>query len=91
MTWWLNLAAFLGIMVLAVPVWSLNLRKKKLAQIEAALPADPDSFRAQVRDILKGKRARQVAEWRRVDEVCLWLGYALLLGSAFLRLFVPTG
>ncbi|SIS76910.1 hypothetical protein SAMN05421759_103127 [Roseivivax lentus] len=87
--WWLNLAAASGIAVLAVPAWSLNSRKKKLQAVQDALPQTPETFRDSVKGILGDKWRRDVAAWRRIDEVCLALGYLLLLGSAVLRLFVP--
>ena len=88
--WWLNLFALIGVAVLAVPVWSLNFRKKKLKAIREALPEEPDSFRKRVGEILKDKSGRDVEDWRRIDEICLLVGYVCLLGSAFLRLFVPA-
>lgn len=89
--WWLDFFTFLGIAILAVPVWSLNTRRKKLKAIQDALPDAPQSFRERVRQILKDKRGRDVADWRRVDELCLIFGYGFLLGSSVLRLFLPTG
>ncbi len=88
--WWLNLAALAGIAILAVPVWSLNARKKRLQRIRDALPEPPEAFRDHVRAILREKRNRDVADWRALDEACLIAGYLLLLGSAFARLFVPV-
>ncbi|MCB2054852.1 MAG: hypothetical protein KDE35_11500 [Geminicoccaceae bacterium] len=89
--WWLDCAAFAGILVLAVPTWSLNLRKKKLQHIRDAARESPSAgaFRDQVRAILSIKRERDVGAWRRIDEVCLTVGYLLLLGSAALRLLLP--
>lgn len=87
--WWLNLASLIGIVVLAVPTWSLNHRKKKLQEIRAALPKEAVTFKDSVKGILKDKRNRDVADWRPVDEKCLFAGYVLLLGSAFFRLLVP--
>lgn len=89
--WWLNLAAFLGVAVLAVPVWSLNSRKKRLQRIrDAETEGKSDAaFRARVRAILRDKRERDVAAWRRLDEICLAAGYLLVLGSAGLRLALP--
>jgi len=92
MAWWLNLAAFFGLIILSVPTWSLNFRKKKLERIRAADQAagkSDASFRAAVRGILRGRREKAVAEWRRIDEVCLFAGYLLLVGSAGLRLALP--
>ena len=88
--WWLDLATFAGIAILAVPVWSLNFRKKALKQIRDALPAEPATFKDRVKSILKDKHNRDVTDWRQVDEICLTVGYLLLLGSAVLRLFVPA-
>lgn len=90
MHWWLNLGALSGIAVLAVPTWSLNVRKKKLREITEAMPSDPATFRARVKGILHDKRNRAVADWRRIDEICLIVGYLFLLGSAAARLFVPA-
>lgn len=86
--WGLNLASFLGVLVLSIPVWSLNFRKKKLQAIRDADAPETTAadFRGQVRGILRDKRERDVAEWRRIDEICLACGYLLLLGSAALRL-----
>jgi hypothetical protein len=88
--WWLDLATLAGIAILAVPVWSLNFRKKKLQEIRRSLPAQPTTFKDRVKSILKDKHNRDVTDWRQVDEVCLMIGYLLLLGSAVFRLFVPV-
>lgn len=88
--WWLNLTALVGIAILAVPAWSLNYRKKRLQEIRDALPEKPANFRDKVRRILRDKRNRDVSDWRPIDELCLFLGYILLLSSALLRLFVPV-
>jgi hypothetical protein len=89
--WWLNLASFLGVAVLAGPVWSLNFRKKRLQQIRdlEAAGGSAEAFRGRIRAILRSKRERDVADWRRVDEFCLAGGYLLVLGSAGLRLLLP--
>ncbi len=87
--WWLNFATMIGIALLAIPAWSLNFRKKKLQQIKDALPEEPAAFKDRVQSVLKDKRERQVADWRRIDEVCLILGYALVLASSLIRLWVP--
>ena len=86
--WWLNLASTVGIAVLAVPTWSLNSRKKK-KKIQESLPKDPVTFRDHVKGILKDKWERDISDWRRIDEVCLVVGYLLLLGSSLFRLFIP--
>lgn len=89
--WWLNLAAFAGVAILAVPTWSLNFRKKRLQRIRDAdaRGATDAAFRARVRALLRDRRERDVAEWRRIDEVCLAAGYLLVFGSTGLRLVLP--
>lgn len=87
--WYLNLASAAGIAILAIPVWSLNYRKKKLKAITDALPEKPETFKEKVRKIAHDKWGRAVSDWRGIDEICLWIGYVLLLGSAIARLFVP--
>ena len=93
MTWWLNLATFLGIAILAVPVWDLNLRKRKLHQVQLAenQAADDSDFRARTRAILAERHRQNVADWRRRDQVCLIAGYLLLLGAAAARVVFPAG
>jgi hypothetical protein len=88
--WWLNLASFLGIAILAVPVWSLNFRRKRLTALRQAdrNAASDTDFRAQARKLLIDRHRRNVDDWRPVDQACLAIGYLLLLGAAFLRLFV---
>lgn len=91
--WWLSLATCLGIAILAVPVWSLNARKRDRHMIQAAdRSARNDSdFRLRTRKILLGRHDRQVNDWRRRDEICLLVGYTLVLGSALMRVIVvPT-
>lgn len=89
--WWLNLATMIGIAILAFPVWSLNNRKKKLQEVRDALPQEPKAFKDKVKTILVTKRDQDVADWRPIDERCLWIGYVCLLGSAIIRLFYPLG
>jgi len=88
--WWLNLVSLAGIVILAVPVWSLNVRKKKLQEIRQALTGDPRTLKDRVKEILRDRRNRDVTEWRRLDELCLLSGYLALAGSSFLRLFFPV-
>ena len=89
--WWLNLATFLGIAILAVPVWSLNTRKRKLHQVRSAdQNAENDSdFRAKTRAILSDKHKKNVEDWRPIDQFCLVIGYVLLLGASLLRVLSP--
>lgn len=86
--WWLDVASASAIAILAVPVWTLNQRKKRRDRVRAMAPPPPGSFRARLRPILEAKGDRAVADWRRLDEICLWIGYALLLGAALARLFL---
>lgn len=86
--WWLNFASMAGIAVLAVPVWSLNRRKKRRHGLRTAKVPAPGTLRARLRPRLEAIGDRAVADWRRIDEWCLWGGYALLLGAAVARLFV---
>ena len=92
MAWGLNLATFLGIAILAVPVWSLNTRKRKLHQVrQADADARSDSdFRTRTRRILADKHRKNVEDWRGIDQICLIVGYALLLGAALLRVVLPV-
>ncbi len=91
--WWQNAAAFAGIAVLAVPVLSLNRRKKRLQRLRdiVAQRGESGDRRAldRVGEALGRARERDVALWRRADEICLFLGYFLVLGSAGSRLFWP--
>ena len=92
LTWWLNLATFIGIAVLAVPVWSLNTRKRKLHQVrqtDADAKSDSD-FRTKTRGILADKHRKNVEDWRGIDQICLVVGYALLLGAALLRVVLTA-
>ena len=87
--WWLNLMTLVGIAVLAVPGWSLNVRRKRLKEVRNLLDETPVSFKKKVREIVVDKQDRDVTDWRRIDEVCLVVGYVALLGAAVLRLLVP--
>lgn len=83
-----NVAAFLGILVLSVPVWHMNSNRKKLQRIRDADTSDvaDGSFRQKVRTIAEEKAQGRVATWRWWHEGCLWLGYGLLLGGSAIRL-----
>jgi len=93
LTWWLNLGTFLGIAILAVPVWDLNVRKRKLHQVQQAedQAADDSDFRARARAILSEKHKKNVAGWRARDQICLIVGYLLLLGASAARVVFPSG
>ena len=87
--WYLNLAAALGILVLSIPIWQLNRNKKILQRLRDAMKIkDQSDFRAEVGQIAQEKQSDEIASWKLWHELCLWLGYALLMGSAGLRLWV---
>lgn len=89
--WWLNLATFSGIAILAVPVWDLNTRKRRLHLVQQAeeQAEDDSDFRTRTRRILAERHKKNVEGWRRRDQVCLFAGYILLLGAAALRIVFP--
>lgn len=83
--------AFLGILSLAVPTLSLNARKKRLQQVKDISEAkvregSEDAFLEIVKEV-RQVREDAAGRWRPIDEYCLIIGYFLLLGSAFLRVF----
>lgn len=91
---WLDAASFAGIAVLAVPVWSLNRRKRALSRLPRPAPRPTPATRpgeaaadALVDEIRAGATG-WVNDWRPIDDACLRIGYALLLGSSFLRIWV---
>ena len=90
--WWLNLSTALGIVILAVPVLSLNKRKKALARIPAMVERRKKDDDAILLDTigaeLKSELGDRVNTWRRTDEYCLYIGYLLLLASSCLRLIL---
>ena len=92
LAWGLDLATLIGIAILAAPVWSLNTRKRKLHQVrQADADAGSDSdFRTQTRRILAEKHRKSVEDWRGIDQICLVIGYALLLSAALLRVLPPV-
>ncbi|WP_375228135.1 hypothetical protein [Roseobacter sp. S98] len=90
----LNAAGALGIGLLAVPAFSLNFNKKTLARIEDLVQSRREQGDSSALDViaqeLEQDAAFRVARWRRADEICLKVGYGLLLGSAVLRIFTPV-
>jgi hypothetical protein len=92
MEWYLDLAAFAGIVILSVPVWHLNRTKKILQRIRDAdrAGADDADFRSRVRRIAEEKQGEKLGAWRWWQEACLWLGYGLVFGSALGRLVLPA-
>ncbi len=91
----LNVATALGIAILAVPVLALNARRKSLAQISDIVAArkagDDKSALDKVAQNLEENAATRANRWRRADEICLYVGYVLLLGASIVRIFVPVG
>ena len=88
----LDTATALGVAILAVPVFSLNFRKKSHTRMDAILSARRETGAENALDrigaALRDERARDTARWRPVDELCLYAGYLLLLGAALGRIFV---
>ncbi len=88
----LDAATAIGVALLAVPVFSLNFRKKSHTRIDAILAARRETGAENALDrigaALRDERARDAARWRPVDELCLYAGYVLLLGAAVARIFV---
>ncbi|MEO3416154.1 hypothetical protein AAFO92_15995 [Roseovarius sp. CAU 1744] len=88
----LDILTFLGIAILSVPTLSLNKRKKKLQQasdiLERATKRNTDDAFNQLIEEVQEARGALAGQWRRVDEICLFVGYFLLLGSSLLRVFV---
>lgn len=90
--WWINLAACLGIAILAVPAFSLNMRKKTLERLRGIVArrgatGSGPALEAVAAE-LQAEQELAVARWRPVDEVCLYAGYFLLLGASVARLFL---
>lgn len=81
-----------GIAILAVPVLSLNDRKKRHATITDLVAERrrraPDVVLDEIADTLQQKSETQVNRWRRLDELCLYAGYVLLLGGSIMRVFI---
>jgi hypothetical protein len=86
-----NLLTFLGIAVLSVPVWALNGRKKRLERIKRIVRRRGRTGDAgaldRISQELERKRAADAAEWRRLDEICLYAGYGMLFAGSGWRLF----
>lgn len=87
-----NIANAIGVVVLAVPAFSLNFRKKTLARISDIIARRAQRADASVLDDvaneLEDTAKARANRWRRVDEVCLFAGYLLVLGASAARIFV---
>ena len=78
--------------MLAVPAFSLNFRKKTLARITRVVnrrkPGEDKSALDIIAEELESDANQRANRWRRVDELCLVIGYLLLLGSSILRVIL---
>lgn len=88
---WLNFASAVGIGILSVPAFSLNIRKKTLARIDSLVrrrkeKGDVGALSAIAAE-LEAEASHRANRWRWSDEICLFIGYFLLLGSATYRAF----
>lgn len=85
-----NLAAVIGVLILAVPAFSLDLRKKALFRIDRIIARRRETGDASALDAvateLRDDRAARAASWRRIDRICLYIGYFFVLGAALSRL-----
>ncbi|HLS58347.1 MAG TPA: hypothetical protein VK022_01850 [Paracoccaceae bacterium] len=85
-----NLAAVIGVLILAVPAFSLDLRKKALFRIDRIIERRREMGDASALDAvaqeLRDDRAARVTNWRRIDRICLYVGYHFVLGAAISRL-----
>ncbi|MEO9778954.1 MAG: hypothetical protein ABJH07_07845 [Sedimentitalea sp.] len=86
----LEAATFIGIAILAVPVWTTNLNKRRAAKhaqdkedFYAKIPEDAPQIK--ILDDLHDLMTKDNDVWRKRDHVCLIVGYLLLLGSNFVR------
>lgn len=88
---WADLAAFLGLLTLALPALQLNkLKRQQTRSLEkyASKDFEDDTVRALVAKAIARKRGEKTAQWRLRDQLCLYTGYALLLFSGGYRLLV---
>lgn len=88
----LDVATAAGILILSVPAFSLNFRKKTLARIRSIVRSRRQHGDRSALDTIAAEleqdAARRANDWRRIDEICLVIGYTLLLGAAIARIFV---
>ena len=87
----LDFASAAGIGILSIPAFSLNMNKRALTRIRNLVQARDTSGDKSALDIiareLESEASGRVSQWRRIDEICLRVGYFLLLGAAILRIF----
>lgn len=88
----LNIASAVGIGFLSVPAFSLNFRKKSLARIASIvgrrMPGEEKKALDTIAQELEAEATQKANTWRRADEVCLFIGYVLLLGASVLRVLL---
>lgn len=88
----LSLASATGIAILSVPAFSLNLRKRSLDRITGIVKRRKPGYEGSALDTiaaeLETSASQKANKWRRVDEICLYSGYFLLLGASLLRVLL---
>lgn len=88
----LDISSAAGILILSVPAFSLNFRKKTLARIGAIVRSRRQRGDSGALDTIAAEleedATRRAHGWRRIDEICLFIGYTLLLGAAIGRVFL---
>ena len=90
--WNLNAASAAGILILSVPAFSLNSRKKSLFRIKNILkrrkPGAETSALNEIAEELEDKATERANNWQLADQICLFVGYFLLLGSSIIRVWL---
>lgn len=89
--WYTHLVTLLGAMVLALPVLRVDQLGRRLSRLARLAPLTADDPRwapltAKLQTALQGRRAN----WSPLNRVCLWLGYAMVLGSQAARLVITA-
>ena len=86
-----NVGTFLGVLVLSVPVLSLDLRKMKLERIRQIVERTPGGGKAEGFDSIavevQEEREAAATRWRPFDRACLYAGYALVFAASLARIF----
>lgn len=86
-----NVGTFLGVLVLSVPVLSLDLRKMKLERIRQIVERTPGGEKVggfdQIALEVRAEREAEATRWRPFDRTCLYTGYALVFASSLARIF----
>jgi hypothetical protein len=86
-----NVGTFLGVLILSVPVLSLDRRKMKLDSIRRIVDRTPDVDKVngfdQIAMEVKAEREVEATRWRPIDQKCLYAGYTLVFVSSAVRIF----